>query len=137
MVFLATIAFGIIFRLPKKALLNSGLAGVLGWLTYNLVFEYTDNQIVASFLGVVVIAIIAEISARLLKEPTTLFIVAGIIPLVPGSQAYFTMLHLIEKNYQSAFQTGLETFLIAGAMSAGIIVVGVLARLRSPESNSL
>lgn len=134
-VFLATIAFGIIFKLPPKALFNSGLAGVLGWGSYNLAFKFTHNQIFASFLGVVVITIMAEISARLLKEPTTLFIVSGIIPLVPGSQAYFTMLNLIEKDYQAGFETGVETFLIAGAISAGIIFVGVLARLRTDESN--
>ncbi|MBM7623395.1 threonine/serine exporter family protein [Sporohalobacter salinus] len=134
-VFLATIAFGIIFKLPKRTLFNSGLAGVLGWGGYNLAFRFTHNQIFASFLGVVVITVIAEISARLLKEPATLFIVSGIIPLVPGSQAYFTMLNLIKKDYQAGFETGIETILIAGAISAGIIFVGVLARLKTNESN--
>ncbi|SJZ88923.1 threonine/serine exporter family protein [Selenihalanaerobacter shriftii] len=132
-VFLATIAFGIIFKLPKKALFNAGLAGVLGWAAYNFALGYADNQIFASFIGVVVITIIAEVSARLLKEPATLFIVAGIIPLVPGSQAYFTMLNLIEKDYQAAIETGIETLLIAGAMSAGIIFVGILVTLKNKE----
>ncbi|KXS36948.1 MULTISPECIES: threonine/serine exporter family protein [unclassified Candidatus Frackibacter] len=134
-VFLATICFGVIFKLPKRTLFNSGLAGLLGWGGYNLALNYTNNQIFASFLGVVVITTVAEISARLLKEPATLFIVAGIIPLVPGSQAYFTMLNLVKKDYQAVIETGIETLLIAGAISAGIIFVGVLARLRTNESN--
>ncbi|MGM0471985.1 MAG: threonine/serine exporter family protein [Bacillota bacterium] len=134
-VFIATIVFGIIFKLPKRTLFNSGLAGVLGWGTYNLVFQFTRYQIFAIFLGVVVITIIAEISARLLREPATLFIVSGIIPLVPGTEAYFTMLHVLNKDYQAGLEAAVETLLIAGAISSGIIFVGVIARLKSQGAN--
>lgn len=137
MVFIAPICFGIIFKLPKDALFSSGVAGVLGWGAYDFILKAGGNEIFGSFLGVVMITIVAEISARLLKEPATVFIVSGIIPLVPGQQAYFTMLHLLEKNYQAGIESGIETILIAGAMSAGIIFVGVLMRLKTEESNFL
>ena len=133
MVFLATVAFGVIFKLPKRALFNSGLAGVAAWGTYQLVFNLVGNRISASFFGVVGLTIIAEISARILKEPATVFIVAGIIPLVPGVQAYFTMLYLVEGDYLLGLEQGIEAFLIAGAISAGIVFVGIFTKLGRSE----
>lgn len=67
----------------------------------------------------------AEIMARVQKCPTTLFIVAGSIPLIPGGALYRTMSYAINKDWQAFFNQGLETLLLAVAISAGILIVMV------------
>ena len=43
--FLATIAFSVLFHVPKKQYIICGLTGTLGWLVYLLVKLYFSNTL--------------------------------------------------------------------------------------------
>lgn len=125
---LATIGFSIYFNVPKSALILSGLTGGIGWSLYYVLINSTNNDILSNFIAAIVVAWISEILARKLKHPAILFVIPGIIPLVPGLGMYNTMLYLAQSNYELAIAKGANVLFVGGAISLGVLVVTSLSR---------
>lgn len=125
---IATIGFSVFLNAPKSALIPAGLTGGIGWSVYYCLINATNNDILANFLAATLVALISEILARKLKYPAILFVIPGIIPLVPGLGMYNTMLYLVQSNYQLAISKGANVLFIGGAISLGVLVVTSLAR---------
>lgn len=123
----STIGFAILFNSPKKSLILGGMTGGLGWVIYSLTKGY--SPILAAFLASTIIGLFGEIFARIQKRPVTVFVIPGIVPIVPGYGLYLTMVHLINNKYYEAAQIGTEAVFTAGAISIGIIVVSSSSRL--------
>ena len=127
--FLCTIGFAILFNIPKQNIIQSGIAGALGWMAYTNAQSMIDSVVFSAFLGAFVVGVVGEIFARIYKEPGTIFVVPGIIPLVPGYGLYYAMLKSVENDYEAAIQVGLETFLVAIAIASAIIASTSLGRI--------
>lgn len=127
--FFATAGIAIIFNAPIKTLFHCGIVGVIGWLIYFALVEQGMDIVDASFFGSFVVAIVAHLYARRFKMPMIIFIVAGIIPLVPGGMAYNTMRNVVEDDYLQGIQFGIKAFLITGAIVIGLVFAEVLMQL--------
>lgn len=125
---IATIGFSVFLNAPKSALIPSGLTGGIGWSVYYFLIHTTNNDILANFLASILVALISEILARKLKYPAILFVIPGIIPLVPGLGMYNTMLYLVQSNYELAISKGANVLFIGGAISLGVLAVTSLSR---------
>src|SRR5690606_36866435 len=88
---IAAVGFGIIFNAPRKALIQCGIVGMLGWIVYIVMEDNGFDVVQASFSGAFIVAIIGHMMARKYKTPIIVFIVAVIIPLVPGGTSYDAM----------------------------------------------
>ncbi|AUS85185.1 MULTISPECIES: threonine/serine exporter family protein [Lysinibacillus] len=137
--FFATAGIAIIFNVPRKTLLHCGLVGVIGWIIYYVLTEQGMDVVKASFFGSFVIAIVAHLYARRFKIPMIIFIVGGIIPLVPGGMAYNAMRNVVEDDYLQGLQYGLKAFLITGAIVIGLVFAEVIIQLifRSVRSSKV
>lgn len=80
--FIAAASFCILFN-ARGALLQCGLAGMVGWILYLELDERWDT-VIATFAATVVVGVISQFFARSFKMPVIIFSVGGIIPLVPG-----------------------------------------------------
>ena len=125
---IATIGFSVFFNIPKSALLPAGLTGGIGWTFYYCLINTTNNDILSNFLSAILVAWISEFLARRLKYPAILFVIPGIIPLVPGLGMYNTMLYLVQTNYELAIAKGANVLFVGGAISLGVLVVTSLSR---------
>lgn len=125
---LATIAFAVLNQVPKKAILPSGLLGMVAWLFLNGALKNGANEIEANFLASLVVSLFSEAFARHYRMPVTVFAVPGIIVLVPGMDAYFAMRDFVTRHYLNGMSMATETVLIAGAISTGLVIAGVLMR---------
>lgn len=121
--FIATVGYSIFFNVPVKHLSYCGVTGATGWMIY-IIFNSNSffTPVFANFLASFVVTLVSEKLARILKKPAILFIIPGIIPLVPGSGLYKTMLSFVQGDYNLAISTGIETLLISGAIALGIMV---------------
>jgi len=119
--------FGVVFHVRGKRLVLSSFSGGLGCLVYLL--PMLESPAVSIFLASCAITIYAEVCARLLKTPATVFLVGGLIPLVPGGGMYHCMFELLEGNLSQAATTGYQTLLQAGAIAVGMITVSSLFKL--------
>lgn len=126
---LATLGFSVIFNIHGKKIVPAVLCGTLGWSIYLVSFHFTRSNIISVFLGSVFIGLYSEIATRILKEPATLFIVPGIIPLVPGSGIYYTMSASIHSEISETLSLGIGTVNTAGAIAVGVAVAVSLRKI--------
>lgn len=127
--FAATCGLSIIFRVPVSKIPVCGLTGAFGWVIYQLASEQGFSAAVACFAASCIVALLSDIFSKTLKEAATIFIIPGIMCLVPGSGMYRAMLSLLHNDIASFTAIGVETLLAAGAIAAGLLVMGSLLRL--------
>lgn len=120
--FIATIGFCIFVIAPKKALWQAGLVGGFAWTANFIISSEGNNAILGAFVGSTLVGIFAEILAIKNKKPATIYLIAGIIPLVPGAGTYYTLSYLIQQNNDLAYEKALQTLGIAVAIAFGILV---------------
>lgn len=126
---LATCGFAIFFNVQPKLLLWTAPIGALGWLVYVLgVFNY-ENPMIYSFTAAAVISLCSEILARRLKQPAILFVIPGILPLVPGVGLYQTVYSIMFKKYGLAATIGTKSVIVSIGIALGILVVASLSRV--------
>ncbi|SES40896.1 threonine/serine exporter family protein [Salipaludibacillus aurantiacus] len=120
--FAAIIGFGIIFSVPRRALLLGGCIGVVTWLVLQTGTAIGASSVIATVMASLTAATIAHLLAKKIRIPVTTLSIPGILPLVPGSRAYFTMLSFVEGEYIQGLEYGVETMLQAGAIAAGLVL---------------
>jgi len=130
MAFAATVAFAILFNAPARELAFCGLTGATGWFFYRLCLIFYPGEFVpASLAGAVAIAVCGRYLCYIRKTPVTVYLVAGIIPIVPGYGIYNTMYEMIiTGDKMSSLNFGVLTLKIAGVIAVGLITVLSLPR---------
>lgn len=127
--FVASAAFGMLFNAPKKALLQCGFAGMVGWLLYIWLQDMHVLRITATVVASYCVTMISHLFAKRYRTPIIVFSVSGIIPLVPGGTAYDAMRNAVENQYDQAVQLGAEAFMISGAIALGLLLSEVTNQL--------
>lgn len=125
---LSTSGFAVLFSIPKDSIFRSGFVGALGWVIFYITSTYFKSTIAGTFFAAITVGMLGELLARYYKKPATVYIVPGIVPLVPGAGMYYTMLALVGKDFSLAANRGTETFFLAAAISIGIIASTSLSR---------
>ena len=92
--FIGTIAYAVMFQVPRRFYIGCGITGSVGWMIYKLASVYCSVA-VASFIGTVCTVLVARMLTVRLKCPITIFLISGIITLVPGAGIYFTAYYLV------------------------------------------
>ncbi|NLP45471.1 MAG: threonine/serine exporter [Epulopiscium sp.] len=121
--FFATIFFSIIFNIAKKNLIFCGLGGAIGWFIYLCCIQSIHSPVLASFLGALTVAIFSRSMSKIRKVPVTIFLISGIIPLVPGAGMYRTMFAIINNDLVGAATYGISTLQIAGVIAIAMVMV--------------
>ena len=120
--FLASLAFAVIFKVNKKHLMWAGVGSIV---TFAIYYVLDDNLFVAAIVSAIFTAIYSEISARVHKAPSLVFLITGVIPTVPGRYLYTTMRCLVEQNWSHAIAYFLDTMKIAIGIAAGVVGVSI------------
>ncbi len=134
--FISTIGFAIIFNAPRSTFVKSGFAGGMGWLIYIFTKDLLSSVVVSTFIASLAIALIGEYFAFVDKNPLTIYIIPGIIPLVPGFGLYYTMLSIVEKEFDKAAIHGSETLLISIAIASALVIVLSIVSYRRQKYTS-
>ena len=126
--FVGTVGFSALFGAPRRFYLYCGLAGVAGWAVY--LFVSTGHSVVgAAFFAALTVAAISHVMARLRHCPVTVFLICGIIPLVPGGGIFWTAYYLVTDQLRLAAETGFVALKVTIAIAGGIILAsGIINR---------
>ncbi|ERJ81980.1 hypothetical protein HMPREF1987_01571 [Peptostreptococcaceae bacterium oral taxon 113 str. W5053] len=130
--FITTLGFCLFFNVKKAALISASFAGALGWIACRMTSNAGLNVIFANFVAALVISIVAEVLARIQKNPVSIYIVPGMLPLVPGFGIYYTIQYLVSGKYEAGLKEGVLAFFIALALALGIICVSATSKLFFP-----
>ena len=98
--FVGTLAFSIVFNVPRRFYFYCGLTGMFGWLTCCL----------------------------WRKCPITIFLISGIFPLVPGTYVYFTAFYFVRNDLSMALDKGIMALKLAFAIVLGIVFIVSIPR---------
>jgi len=132
--FLGSFGFALVFRVSRERLLPASLGGLLSWAVFLLVEPLAEQAVPCYFIASVVVTIYAEILARLLRCPATVFLVTGAVPLIPGGSLYRTMSCIMARDYDAFSSQGFLTVLYAMAIAVGMLfptsVFQLLRRIR-------
>ena len=121
---IGTVAFSVLFSVPREHYPLCGFIGGTGWLIcWTFVHGMGAGAIVGNFVATVFITLASRIGSTVRKCPVTLFLIAGIFPEVPGIGIYRTIYYTLLENNRLSLQYGRETLGIAIAMVLGIILV--------------
>ncbi|HCT65633.1 MAG TPA: threonine/serine exporter [Lachnospiraceae bacterium] len=121
--FMASCAFAIMYNAPRKELIPCAITGALGWVVCFFVMNKTTDIVTSTFFGALTVAACSRILSYTRLAPSTLFLIPGIIPLVPGTQLYNTMKGVIANNLYYTYQEAVKAFKLAGVIAVGIIIV--------------
>ena len=119
-----TMAFALLFGVPKKYYIYCGGIGAAGWLVYKIMLTAANTSVAASvFIATVVIMLLSRYAAVSEKCPATVFMITGIFPLVPGAQIYWATYYLVTDQLSQAFDSGFLAIKIMISIVLGIVVV--------------
>ena len=132
--FAGSLGFALLFHVRREKLLLASLGGLLAWGVYLLMGGISDQDVVRYFVASVVLTVYAEVLARLVKCPATLFLVTASVPLIPGGSLYRTMQYFMENNLDAFSTQALTTVLLAVSIAVGMLfptsIFQLIRRLR-------
>ena len=120
---IGTVAFSLLFGVPRKYYPWCGVIGGAGWAVYVLTTSGGCGPAGASFIATVVVIFLSRSAAVRNRCPVTIFLVSGIFPLVPGAGIYWTAYYLVTEQLRLAVYTGYEAVKVAVAIVLGLVFV--------------
>ena len=131
---LGSVGFALLFRVRAKLLIFAFLGGLLSWGTYCIAGLCGNNvhEAVQYLVATTVLTLYAEAFARILRCPSTILLVTGWIPLIPGGALYNSIGALVQGNMGLFVDRILDTFLLMIAMSAGMLLAMTLVHFITP-----
>lgn len=126
--FIGTMGFAVLFGTPRRYYLTCGLTGMVGWAVY-IMLNSQFSLAGAAFFGALAVALTSTLLAVWRKCPTTVFLICGIIPLVPGGGIFWTAYHLVANHLRLAATTGFTAIKVTIAIAGGIIIAAAIFNL--------
>ena len=99
-----------------------------------VVFIYLRHELgytsfVSNFCATISLALASELSSRIFKQPVTVFVIPGIVPLVPGLGIYQGMFAIINNEYNNGTSILLTAMTDSVAIAIGVMLVSSLFRV--------
>lgn len=127
---IGALGFAVLFNVRgTKKLLAAALGGGFGRALFLLLCLAIDSSVLCHFIVAMTVSFYAELMARVLKTPATVFIAPCLIPMMPGASLYYTMANALGDNVDGFLEKGVATLETATALAVGIIVATVVMRL--------
>ncbi len=117
-----TIGFALLFGVPRKYYLLGGLIGAAGWGVYCASVS-SCGATIATLMATILVIFLSRVASVWKRCPVTIFLISGIIPLVPGGGIYWTSYYLVMNQLALALETGYQAIKCAVAIVLGIVFV--------------
>ncbi len=112
---------------PRKTIFACGVSGGIGYTVYSFLNSIAGHNYFGALGGTLALGLAAGFFARREKKPTTVYLLSGIIPLVPGMALYFMMQALVFEDISRALMHGFNAAALSGLMAIGVYFTSVLS----------
>lgn len=134
--YLSTVAFAICINVPRRGLNCAGLAGMIGWITYWVLWRLGVSVMLANLAGAFLIGIAGILFARWQKMPVITFNIPGLVPLVPGGTAYEAVRAFASNQQSQGIELLVRVIMVAGAIAVGFMFAQLFTELTRPRWGS-
>jgi uncharacterized membrane protein YjjB (DUF3815 family) len=125
--FIVPYSFAILYNIPKTEYICCGTCGLIGWLAYLFIMSFSvDNSLIASLATSLIVVFLSRILANVRKKPVMVFLLPGIVNLVPGAALFDAMFSVVENNHIEGIEKIITSFETAGTIGLGIIIIFAL-----------
>ena len=119
----AMVGIAIIFDVPPKKLFWALIGSAISCVLMLIGDKFGLDPLITNMIATAVPCVYCEIMARVLKTPTTVFMIPTLLPLVPGSRLYYTMFYLFNGDQVLFMQNMLAAVKICTGIAVAIILV--------------
>lgn len=124
-----TMGFCVLFHVPIRHIPVCGFIGGCAWGMYQFVSGFSSmGPIVASFIAAALVGFLSDIASRIIREAATIFIIPGILPLVPGAYIFYAMQALVSDDMVDTTSYLTDTMKLAAAIALGLLAVGSVTK---------
>ena len=125
----AVVTLSLVFCVPRRFLVRAGLVGAAGWCLYQALLGAGSREMPAMFASAMLAAIVSHLFARRFKAPVTIFLVPGILPLVPGVGMYRIAYAVFQEDGAAASRYLFYTLQIAAMIAIAIFITDTLFKI--------
>lgn len=126
---LGTLGFALVFRVRHWHLLWATAGGTVAWVCYAITTHAGGGIFLSSLAGSLAVCLWSELMARWRKAPANIFLIPGIIPLLPGSALYYAMEGAIYSDMSVFTQKGIDALLGSVGIAGGILIASEIFRI--------
>lgn len=127
--FIGTFAFAILFGVPRPQYATCGIIGAIGWAAFLIMTRAgIAGTMVSITFSTVLICLMSRIVAVWDKCPSTVYLLCGIFPLVPGAGIFWFTYYLVAEKFRLSMTTGFNA-----GMAAIAIVLGIILAMEFPQ----
>ena len=101
------------------------LCGAISWAVYLVADYFGASGVWSTFYATLAVDLFSHISARTLKTPVIIFLITGLLPLVPGISIYKSV-YFVMYGEGDAGETLLGAILCVGAIALAIFLMDTL-----------
>lgn len=123
---IGTLGFCLFFRIRRDKLIYGCIGGLLTSLFFCICSDLGLSVLMRNLIPTIVGTLYAEVIARIVKAPATVFLIPAVIPLTPGGTLYYTMSAIVEGDMVKAQQQGEITLIVALGIAVGIVFISVI-----------
>lgn len=127
--FIGTFAFAILFGVPRQQYASCGIIGAIGWAAFLIMTRAgIAGTMVSITFSTVLICLMSRMVAVWDKCPSTVYLLCGIFPLVPGAGIFWFTYYLVAEKFRLSMTTGFNA-----GMAAIAIVLGIILAMEFPQ----
>lgn len=127
--FIGTFAFAILFGVPRPQYATCGIIGAIGWAAFLIMTRAgIAGTMVSITFSTVLICLMSRMVAVWDKCPSTVYLLCGIFPLVPGAGIFWFTYYLVAEKFRLSMTTGFNA-----GMAAIAIVLGIILAMEFPQ----
>ncbi len=126
---IGTLGFCLWFNIHGIGLFYCLLGSIFSWLAYSLFGYIGVSEYACYFIAAAIVSLYAEIMARIRKYPATSYLLASLVPLIPGSGVYYAMSAAASGNVELFAEKTISTAAIAGSMAIAILLISSSFRM--------
>ena len=119
----ALLGIAVIFDVPPKKMFWAMVGSIISCVLMLIGDKYGLDPLITNMIATAIPCVYCEIMARMLKTPTTVFMIPTLLPLVPGSRLYYTMFYLFSGEQELFLDNMLIAVKICTGIAVAIIVV--------------
>lgn len=120
--FIASMSFGVVFRIAPKDLYLAGLGGALTRISLLLLAPANFSRLLYMTISASVAALYAEFWAVKRRQPSTYFTYPSIIPLIPGDLFFYSLTGFFFGDFQRVTSYGTNCLLSLLGLSIGFVL---------------
>lgn len=118
-----TVAFALIFDVPPRYYALCAIIGGAGFWVVDALGALGLSVTESTLFAAALVTLSSRFCAVWRRCPVTVFLISGIIPLVPGAGIYWTAYYLVMGDTSAAFTRGFAAVRAAVAIVLGIVLI--------------